>query len=138
CPTARSWPTSRTSCGRAPGHRTCASGSPRRSTSRRPSRTSARAATRRSRRSSSSAVVDSRSSLRDRPGSPAGSGARAELLLQAPHGLGPASHAEEGALALGAFLEHLAAREDLAAQLLRRPGHEELGLDQTLPEERAE
>jgi peptide-methionine (S)-S-oxide reductase len=31
-----------------------------------------------------------------------------------------------------ALLQHLAAREDLAAQLLRRPGQEELGLDQAL------
>ena len=55
---------------------------------------------------------------------------------QALHGLGLAADAQERALAVGALLQHLAAREDLAAQVLRRPGEEKLGLDQVALEER--
>jgi hypothetical protein len=46
-----------------------------------------------------------------------------------------AAHAEEGAFAVRALFQHLAVGVDLAAQLLRRPGQEQLGLDQILLEE---
>ena len=55
-----------------------------------------------------------------------------ELLAKALHRLGLAADAQERALAVGALLQHLAAGEDLAAQVLRRPGQEQLGLDQAL------
>src|SRR5438477_3006426 len=54
----------------------------------------------------------------------------AQLLAQALHGLGLAAHAQERALAVGALLQHRAGGEDLPAQFLRRPGKEELGLDE--------
>src|SRR3982074_2228833 len=60
----------------------------------------------------------------------------AELLTQALHGLGLATHAQERALAMGALLQHRAGGENLPAQVLRRPGEEELGLDEALLEER--
>src|ERR1700694_5636125 len=58
----------------------------------------------------------------------------AELLAQAIHGLGLATHAQERALAIGALLQHRASGEDLPAQVLRRPGEEELGLEALLEE----
>src|SRR5712691_6180223 len=59
-----------------------------------------------------------------------------QLLAQAPHRLGLAAHAQERALGIGALLQHRAGGEDLPAQFLRRPGKEELGLDQAPLEER--
>src|SRR5712691_9452818 len=63
-------------------------------------------------------------------------GSLAQLLAQAPHGLGLAAHAQERALGIGALLQHRAGGEDLPAQFLRRPGKEELGLDEVPLEER--
>src|SRR5712691_13541083 len=60
----------------------------------------------------------------------------AQLLAQAPHGLGLAAHAQERTLGIGALFQHRASGEDLPAQFLRRPGKEELGLDQAPLEER--
>src|SRR5207302_4218878 len=60
----------------------------------------------------------------------------AELLAQALHGLGLATDAQEHALAIGALLQHRTGVEDVPALLLRRPGEEELGLDEALLEER--
>src|SRR5256886_8990945 len=60
----------------------------------------------------------------------------AQLLAQALHGLGLAAHAQERALGIGALLQHRAGGEDLPAQFLRRPGKEELGLDEAPLEER--
>src|SRR6185503_4954279 len=60
----------------------------------------------------------------------------AQLLAQARNGLGLAAHAQERALGIGALLQHRAGGEDLPAQFLRRPGKEELGLDEVLLEER--
>src|SRR5438067_1281290 len=61
-----------------------------------------------------------------------------ELLAQALHGPGLATDAQERALGVGAFLEHLAGREDLPAHVLRRPGKEELSLDEVSLEERGD
>src|SRR5712691_12357641 len=66
----------------------------------------------------------------------AGYGSLTQLLAQAPDGLGLAAHAQERALAVGALLQHRAGGEDLPAQFLRRPGKEELGLDEVTLEER--
>src|SRR2546422_8171315 len=66
----------------------------------------------------------------------AGYGSLAQLLAQPPHGLGLAAHAQERALGIGALLQHRAGGEDLPAQFLRRPGKEELGLDEVPLEER--
>src|SRR5512134_3397786 len=63
-------------------------------------------------------------------------GDSADLLAQALHGLRLAAHAERRAVAPGALLQHFAAGEDLAAQVLRRPGKEQFGLDEIAPEER--
>src|SRR3970282_896480 len=63
-------------------------------------------------------------------------GSLAQLLGEAPHGLGLAAHAQERALAIGALLQHRAGSEDLPPQFLRRPGKEELGLDEVPLEER--
>src|SRR6266700_4953010 len=63
-------------------------------------------------------------------------GSLTQLLAQAPHGLWLAAHAQERALAIGALLQHRAGGEDLPAQFLRRPGKEELGLDEAPLEER--
>src|SRR5437879_13033529 len=60
----------------------------------------------------------------------------AELCNEALHGLGLATHAQEHALAIGALLEHRTGVEDVPALLLRRPGEEELCLDEALLEER--
>src|SRR5258708_7221836 len=60
----------------------------------------------------------------------------AQLLAQALHGLGLAAHAQERAFAIAALLQHRASGEDLPAQFLRRPGKEELGLDEVPLEER--
>src|SRR5204863_6239208 len=60
----------------------------------------------------------------------------AQLLAQAPDGLGLAAHTQERAFAIGALLQHRAGGEDLPAQFLRRPGKEELGLDEVPLEER--
>src|SRR6266568_2657544 len=60
----------------------------------------------------------------------------AQLLAQALHGLGLAAHAQERTLGIGALLQHRARGEDLPAQVLRRPGKEELGLDEAPLEER--
>src|SRR2546430_14907928 len=60
----------------------------------------------------------------------------AQLLAQAPQGFGLAANAQERALAVGALLQHRTGGEDLSAQLLRRPGKEELGLDEVFLEER--
>src|SRR5882724_4690019 len=60
----------------------------------------------------------------------------AQLLAQAPDGLGLAAHAQERTLGIGALLQHRAGGEDLPAQFLRRPGKEELGLDEAPLEER--
>src|SRR3954453_19461783 len=57
-----------------------------------------------------------------------------ELLRQALHRLGLAAHAQERTGVVGALLEHLAAGEDLAALVLRRPGEEDLRLHQALLE----
>ena len=57
-----------------------------------------------------------------------------ELLAQSLQGVGGAPHAEESALTICTLFQHLAAREDFAAQLLCRPGKEQLGLDQILLE----
>src|SRR3989440_1528847 len=65
-------------------------------------------------------------------------GNRAELPAQALHRLGLAAHPEDCAGVAGAFLEHRAGVEDLPAPFLRRPGQEELGLDQALLEEGAD
>jgi hypothetical protein len=54
---------------------------------------------------------------------------------QSLHHVGGASHLEEGAVLVGALFQHLAVGEDFAAQLLGRPGQEELGLDQIPLEE---
>lgn len=56
---------------------------------------------------------DSRGSVRG------GTGRAGELFAQVLDRFGLATDAEEGALALGALLEHLGVREDLAAQALR-------------------
>ena len=45
-----------------------------------------------------------------------------ELLLQALHGGGLAAHAEEGAVVIGALLDHGAGGEDLAALVLADQG----------------
>src|SRR6266545_6212869 len=66
----------------------------------------------------------------------AGYGSLAQLLAQGLHGLGLAAHAQERALGIGAFLQHRAGGEDLPTQFLRRPGKEELGLDEVPLEER--
>src|SRR5258707_13555403 len=63
-------------------------------------------------------------------------GLPAELRNQAIYGIRLAPHAQERALAVGALLQHRAGGEDLPALLLRRPGQEELGLDEALPEKR--
>src|SRR3989475_4823022 len=60
----------------------------------------------------------------------------AQLLAQAPDGLGLAAHAQDRTLGIGALLQHRAGGEDLPAQFLRRPGKEELGLDEVFLEER--
>src|SRR3989454_11342207 len=60
----------------------------------------------------------------------------AELCNEALHGLGLATDAQEHALAIGALLKHRTGFEDVPALLLRRPGEEELGLDEALLEER--
>src|SRR5712691_7849542 len=60
----------------------------------------------------------------------------AELCNEALHGLGLATDAQEHALAIGALLKHRTGVEDVPALLLRRPGEEELGLDEALLEER--
>src|SRR6267154_1716904 len=59
-----------------------------------------------------------------------------QLLAQPRHGLGLAAYAQERALGIGALFQHRAGGEDLPAQFLRRPGKEELGLDQVPLEER--
>src|SRR3954471_16570656 len=58
-----------------------------------------------------------------------------ELILQPLYGAGLAPDAQVCALAVGAFLEHLARCEDLAAHVLRGPGEEELRLDKAALEE---
>src|SRR5438876_739237 len=63
-------------------------------------------------------------------------GSLTQLLAQAPHGLWLAAHAQERTLGIGALLQHRAGGEDLPAQFLRRPGKEELGLDEAPLEER--
>src|SRR6266581_1253009 len=60
----------------------------------------------------------------------------AEPLAQALHRLALTANAQQRALAVGALLQHLAGREDFAAQLLCRPGKEEIGLDEVLAKER--
>src|SRR3989442_6188571 len=60
----------------------------------------------------------------------------AELFAQALHNLGLATDAQEHALAFGALLNHRTGVEDVPALFLRRPGEEELGLDEALLEER--
>src|SRR6267378_4359208 len=59
----------------------------------------------------------------------------AQLLAQALNRLGLAAHTQERAFAIAALLQHRAGGEDLPAQFLRRPGKEELGLDQAPLEE---
>src|SRR6267378_1427443 len=66
----------------------------------------------------------------------AGYSSLAQLLAQALNRLGLAAHAQERALGIGALLQHRAGGEDLPAQFLRRPGKEELGLDEVPLEER--
>src|SRR3989454_2117041 len=63
-------------------------------------------------------------------------GSLAQLLAQAPDGLGLAAHAQDRAFGIGALLQHRAGGEDLPAQFLRRPGKEELGFDEAPLEER--
>src|SRR5258708_28809840 len=65
-----------------------------------------------------------------------GSRRLAELLAQTVHGVSLAANAEECTLTVGALLQHFAAREDLPAQLLCRPGQEYLGLDEAFLEKR--
>src|SRR3954454_17523877 len=55
--------------------------------------------------------------------------------MQALHGVGFAKDAHERALAIGALLQDLAAREDLAAKSLLRPRQKKLGLDEAALEE---
>src|SRR5258708_29930240 len=61
-----------------------------------------------------------------------------KLVVQALHRLRFTSDTQERALAVGALLENLAGREDLAAHLLRDPGEEQLGLDEVALEERGD
>src|SRR5690242_16643929 len=68
----------------------------------------------------------------------ASAGSLAQLLAQAPEALRLAAHAQERAPGIGTFFQHRAGGEDLPAQLLLRPGKEELRLDEVPLEERGD